>query len=127
MGLILVRRSTKRWLLSPITQIRAHKLVASQRTTLDAETAWVLVRLRKNPAEADYALAASDLPRSSNPGVHYDRWESLSREERNRRTKWLERRGKSPFQLLDLSSHFLTIAGIAVVDWGLPEERQQRA
>lgn len=113
---------TKRWLLSPITQWRAVRLASRQQTHLDVSTAWVLVRARRNPAEAQYALIGSALARDPSPGVVYDDWNRLSPEERIRRSTWLARHGKSPFQLLGISNDFLIQAGIKVTDWGPPTE-----
>lgn len=122
-----MRRSTKRWLLSPTTQWRATRLSANQGSGIDPQTAWVLVRIRHDPAEAEYVLAQSDLPKSSNPGIHYDSWDNISPEEQSRRAAWLARHGKSPFQLLDMPHDFLVRAGIGVTDWGpSPTGRRNR-
>lgn len=112
--------STKRWLLSPITQWRAYRFMEKQRAGMTVETAWILVRLRRNPAEADYALAQSGLPVSANPGLHFDDWSSLPQDEKERRGSWLRRHGRSPFQQLGISEQFLIRAGLSVTDWGLP-------
>lgn len=113
-----MQRSTKRWLLSPITQWRAVRLSALQGDGVDIQTAWILVRLRRNPAEAEYVLIESGLPKSPNPGVRYDDWGTLSEKERSRRRSWLARHGKSPFQLLGITADFIVRAGIEVTDWG---------
>lgn len=115
-----MQRSTKRWLLSPITQWRASRLSARQGEGIDLQTAWILVRLRRNPAEAEYALTVSGLPKSASPGIHYDDWNNLSPEERSRRRSWLARHGRSPFQQLGITADFLVRAGIEVTDWGPP-------
>lgn len=115
-----MRRTTKRWLLSPITQRRASTLARQQGTGINVEIAWILVRLRRNPAEADYALSVSDLPISQNPGIHYDNWDSLSDHEKARRESWIARHGRSPFQQLGIEHDFLVRAGIEVIDWGQP-------
>ncbi|MEY9994231.1 hypothetical protein ABIE67_006263 [Streptomyces sp. V4I8] len=112
--------STKRWLLSPITQWRAYRFTGRQRAGMTIETAWILVRLRRNPAEADYALAQSNLTVSDNPGLHFDDWFTLPQDEKERRDSWLRRHGRSPFQQLGISEQFLIRAGLSVTDWGLP-------
>lgn len=111
--------ATKRWLLSPITQWRARRFTQKQKAGMTIETAWILVRLRRNPAEADYALAQSGLPISDNPGLHFDEWSSLSEDEKRRRNSWIKRHGRSPFQQLGISEHFLARAGLTVTDWAL--------
>lgn len=113
-----MQRTTRRWLLSPITQWHAMRLSARHGKGIDVQTAWLLIRLRRNPAEAEYALAAGGLPKSANPGVHYDDWTSLPSEERNHRISWLARHGRSPFQQLEITEEFLIRAGIEVTDWG---------
>jgi hypothetical protein len=117
-----MQRSTKRWLLSPITQWRAVRFSARQGNGIDVQTAWILVRLRRNPAEAEYVLTESGLPKSPNPGVRYDDWDTLSHEERSRRRSWLARHGESPFQLLGITADFIVRAGIEVTDWGPPPD-----
>ncbi|MET7317657.1 MULTISPECIES: hypothetical protein [Streptomyces] len=87
---------------------------------IPVETAWILVRLRKNPAEADYALARGRAVRSGTPGIHFDDWSSLPPREKERRSSWLRRHGRSPFQQLQISEQFLVLAGISVTDWGPP-------
>ncbi|MFJ6899466.1 hypothetical protein [Streptomyces hokutonensis] len=89
---------------------------------MTVETAWVLVRLRRNPAEAEYALAESGLPISKDPGLHFDDWSSLPMEEKERRHAWIRKHGQSPFQQLGISEQFLLQAGIKVTDWGSPPD-----
>ncbi|WP_213089830.1 hypothetical protein [Streptomyces umbrinus] len=91
-----------------------------QKAGMTIETAWILVRLRRNPAEADYALAQSRLSISKNPGLHFDDWASLPENEKERRDSWLRRHGRSPFQQLGISEQFLLRAGLRVTDWGPP-------
>lgn len=117
-----MQRTTKRWLLSPLTQWRAQRFTKQQGAGMDVQTAWVLVRLRRNPAEADYALSESALPVSADSGVRFDEWSTLPNSEIRRRGKWLARHGKSPFQLLEISSDFIVRAGIEVTDWGTPPD-----
>ncbi|GHH80966.1 hypothetical protein GCM10018793_37360 [Streptomyces sulfonofaciens] len=117
--------STKRWLLSPVTQWRACRFLKHQRGGMTIETAWILVRLRRNPTEANYAIARSFLAVSENPGLKFDDWSSLPQEEKDRRCSWLRRHGRSPFQQLGISEHFLLQAGISVTDWG-PQNEEDR-
>ena len=114
--------ATKRWLLSPITQWRAYRFTQKQKAGMTIETAWILVRLRRNPAEADYALARSRLLISDNPGLRFDEWSSLTEEEKRRRNSWIKRYGRSPYQQLGISENFLARAGLTVTDWALPPD-----
>lgn len=67
---------------------------------IDHNAAWVLVRLRRNPADMPYAAARGGAPGSRRPGVYFDDWRLLSAQEKSRRAAWLERYGASPFRLL---------------------------
>jgi len=115
-----MRRNTKRWILSPLTQWRAHRLASAQGSGMTTEFAWLLVRLREHPDEVSYALANSAIPRSDTPGVRFDSWDDLPESEKNRRLKWLAVHGRSPFQGLMIDPQFLVRAGIEVKDWGTP-------
>ncbi|MEU3029062.1 hypothetical protein ACPCBC_05660 [Streptomyces incarnatus] len=84
------------------------------------ETAWILVRVRRNPAEAKYAVMRGLLNTDRNPGLHFDDWDLLTEDERRRRSSWIGRHGRSPFQQLGISKHFLLSAGLSVTDWGPP-------
>jgi hypothetical protein len=113
-----MRRSTKRWILSPLTQWRARRLAYLQGAGMTTEVAWLLVRLRSNPDEVSYALSASRIPRSLTPGIRYDNWDDLTDAEKNRRLKWLSIHGRSPFQTLRIEPEYLARAGIEITDWG---------
>lgn len=117
-----MQRNMKRWLLSPFTQLRAYRFAGAQGAGMSVETAWILIRVRKVPAEAEYALLQGGLSCSRNPGVHFDEWSQLPEAEKRRRKAWLARKGKSPFRLLGVSHQFVLRAGIEVTDWGLPPD-----
>lgn len=115
-----MRRETTRWLLSPLTQWRAIRFANAQRAGMTVEVAWLLMRLRKNPDEAAYVLGFSDIPKSTTPGVRFDRWPDQSDAEKKRRSVWLGAHNGSPFQSLRISSDLLEQAGIEITDWGSP-------
>lgn len=54
-------------------------------------------------------------------GLHHDDWNDLSLRERTRRTRWLARHSETPIQQLDLTEGQLKVAGLRVVDWGVPK------
>jgi hypothetical protein len=115
-----MRRSVKRWILSPVIQWRALRFARVQRAGMNVEIAWLLMALRARPDEASYALGASGLPKSDVPGVRFDNWDDLTTRERKRRNAWLATYGRSPFQLLRVDSALLERAGVEVTDWGSP-------
>lgn len=118
--------ATKRWLLSPITQWRAYRFTQKQRAGMTIETAWILVRLRRNPAEADFAVTQGRSHASENPGLHFDDWTSLPEDEKDRRSSWTKKHGHSPFQQLGISERFLLQAGLSVTDWGPPQSEEDQ-
>ncbi len=89
---------------------------------IDHNAAWVLVRLRRNPADMPYAAARGGAPGSRRPGVYFDDWRLLSAQEKSRRAAWLERYGASPFRLLRVETEALSRAGVHVTDWGPPTD-----
>lgn len=115
-----MQRVTQQWLLSPITQWRAYRFMRRQRAGMTIETAWILVRVRRNPAEAKYAVMRGLLNTDKDAGLHFDDWDLLTKDERRRRSSWVERHGRSPFQRLGISEHFLLSTGLSVTDWGPP-------
>ncbi|SFL68048.1 hypothetical protein [Streptomyces pini] len=111
---------TARWLLTPLRQLRTHRLMAQHGPTLPYETAWALITLRRAPDEAGFVRAWAGENPGEEPGVHYDRWHELSQAEQRRRRQWLHRHGHSPVQLLRLDADLIKAAGLHVLDWGPP-------
>ncbi|BBA98479.1 hypothetical protein RVR_4669 [Actinacidiphila reveromycinica] len=112
---------TTRWLLAPVRQWRAHQLMRYHGPSLDYTTAWSLIALSHTPGEFDFVQqAAHEAGADSEAGVHHDDWNLLSPHERDRRSRWLLRKGQSPIEQLGLSHDVLVRAGISVTDWGRP-------
>jgi hypothetical protein len=107
--------------MSPVTQWKAHRLRKSQGAGMDANTAWILVRLSMHPEEVKFSKASRMRNLDVSPGLHFDDWRLLSLPEKRRRTAWLRRHGRSPLQRLELSEELIIRAGITVWDWGDPE------
>lgn len=113
---------TRRWILAPLRQWRAHHLIRQHGPSLDYPTAWALITLTTSPREFAYVQQATrEACSTADAGLHYDSWEALSPEERTRRQRWLARHGKTPIQRLGITPDQLKRAGLRVVDWSLPE------
>jgi hypothetical protein len=111
-----------RWLLAPMHQWRAHRLMAEQGPTLPYPTAWALVLLSRHPDELAFVRSAryTNATDGADAGLSFDDWGNLATNERTRRAAWLQRHGHSPVRLLGLSDALLRRAGLCVVDWGPP-------
>ncbi|MFE2557919.1 hypothetical protein ACFXGT_18230 [Streptomyces sp. NPDC059352] len=112
---------TRRWLLAPARQWRTYRLMRQHGTSLDYGIAWALIALRDAPGEFDFVqLAAREAGDAERGGLHHDDWNLLTSIERDRRSRWFTRHGKSPIERLGLSDDLLARAGLRVVDWGRP-------
>lgn len=116
-----VNLSTRRWLLAPLRQWRAHCLVRRHGPSLDYTTAWALITLQCSPHEFPFVQQAThEAGSTARAGLYYDDWNSLGPRERARRTRWLARHDKTPVQRLEITEEQLRRAGLRVVDWGNP-------
>ncbi|MFF3373515.1 hypothetical protein ACFYXF_11265 [Streptomyces sp. NPDC002680] len=114
---------TRRWLLAPVRQWRTHHLLRRHGPSLDYPTAWALITLAGSPDEFAYVQQATrEAGFTSEGGLHFDDWNTLSMRERTRRTRWLARHGKTPIQQLNLTVGQLQRSGLRVVDWGVPKD-----
>lgn len=77
------------------------------------------MRLKRNPDEFGYA-ADTSTGGVIGGGLKHDLWSAQTTREKHRRLRWLQRYGRSPFQLLGISEDLLIRLGIEVVDWGPP-------
>ncbi len=113
---------TRRRILAPLRQWRAHHLIRQHGPSLDYPTAWALITLGTSPREFAYVQQAThEAGSTADAGLHHGGWEALTPEERTRRKQWLARRGKTPIQRLGTTPDHLKRAGLRVVDWSLPE------
>ncbi|MDP9607928.1 MULTISPECIES: hypothetical protein [Streptomyces] len=116
-----MKLETKRWLLAPARQWRTHRLMAQQGPSLSYTTAWALVTLANSPEEFAFVQqSARETDPTVEAGLYFDDWKELSSQERDRRKRWLLRRGSSPVQQLGITEEAIKRAGMRVVDWGEP-------
>lgn len=113
---------TARWLLAPLRQLRALRLMKRHGPSLSYDTAWALITLHTAPDETPLIRSWARENPGRAPGVHYDRWHDLSKTEQQRRRTWLQRHNRSPIQLLNLEAGLIFSTGLHVLDWGLPPQ-----
>ncbi|MEU6547917.1 hypothetical protein [Streptomyces sp. NPDC046859] len=113
---------TARWLLAPVRQLRTRRLMARHGPTLAYDTAWALITLHSAPDETTLVRAWARESPGAAPGIHHDRWHTLSQAEQQRRLRWLRRHGHSPVQLLQLDAGLIHSTGLHVLDWGTPPD-----
>ncbi|WP_327157679.1 hypothetical protein [Streptomyces tubercidicus] len=121
-----MKLKTLRWLLAPIHQWRTYRLMAAHGSSMGYSTAWSLVALARHPDELPYvqnAAVRSAVQSAPAAGVRVDAWDRLDPEERARRISWLNRYRATPLQRLGVPEEIIEIAGLQVVEWGLPPER----
>lgn len=111
-----------RWFLAPISQWRAHRLVAHHGASLNYATAWCLVLLARDPASLPYVrrLSRQDRNEPRRAGVLVDVWVQLSRSEQSRRVKWLKRHSETPLHKLGITEEVIELGELLVVEWSLP-------
>lgn len=114
-----------RWVLSPMRQWRAYRLIAAHGPSLSYGTAWSLVSLAQDPSELPFvrSLSARARIRSARAdpvGVVVDVWAQVSPAEQARRLKWLRRHAATPLYRLGITEELIELAGLYVIEWALP-------
>lgn len=110
-----------RWLLAPLTQWRARRLMMRHGPTLDAETAWNLVSLAQDPAALPYVRLSQNREGGKlQGGVVTDAWSRITDGDRRRRLKWLQRHSETPLHRLGITEELIELAGLVVTEWSLP-------
>lgn len=111
-----------RWLLAPISQWRAHRLVAHHGPSLSYRTAWCLVLLAQDPASLPYVrrLWLQHGREDLHVGVMIDVWVQITEVERKRRLSWLQRHSETPLHRLGITEELIELAGLSVIEWSLP-------
>jgi len=115
---------TARWLLAPSRQRRTLRLIKHHGPSLSYDAAWALITLHTAPDETPLVRAWVRENPGRAPGIHYDSWEDLSKQEQQRRHRWLRRHGRSPVQLLGLEAGLILSSGLHILDWGPPSQHR---
>lgn len=122
-----VRAQQTRWLLAPLWQWRARRLVAAHGASMSESTAWCLVALARDPVEymplVRHVVLQRSLGASIAPGAVLDSWRDLESCEQARRIAWLDRYGATPLHRLGVPEEVIELAGLHVVEWRLPPGR----
>lgn len=109
----------RRWLLAPLRQWSALRLIRQHGPSLDYATAWALITLSRSPDEFAFVQQAiRETGPTGDTGLYYDDGKTLSARERDRRQRWLERHGRTPIQKLEIHEVQLVNARLRVIDWG---------
>lgn len=111
-----------RWLLAPVSQWRAYRLVSDHGPSMSYQMAWSLVVLARDPASLPYVRrqAFNKEETDGRVGVILDVWIQLSRLEKNRRLRWLKRHSETPLYRLGITEELIELAGLSVMEWSLP-------
>lgn len=110
-----------RWLLAPLTQWRARRLVMHHGPTLDDDTAWCLVSLAQDPAVLPYVRRLRNQEGGELHGsVVTDVWSRITAGERKRRLTWLQHHSETPLHRLGVTEELIELAGLTVTEWSMP-------
>lgn len=122
-----MRARQTRWLLAPLWQWRARRLVDAHGLSMSDSTAWCLVALARDPVEymplVRHVVLQRSLGASITPGVVLDSWRDLDSDEKTRRVAWLNRYGATPLYRLGVPEEIIELAGLHVIEWQLPPGR----